>query len=90
MKFITNLLAKNKKVQIEFCEKNLDRFLIEENMSIYNEFLTQKNVMYKEYQCQSKCEICSQTPYAIVDGEMVKAGNSSELLKKLKQIVPKT
>lgn len=86
MKLLNKLFSKEKKLTVEFCEKNLDRFLTEENFSNYNTFFNQKNVTYKEYQCQSKCKECRLSPYAIVNGEFVKAENSDELLEKLKSL----
>lgn len=84
MKLLTKLFSKEKKVTVEFCEKNLDRFLTEETFPNYNAFFQQKNVQYKEYECQSRCKECKQSPYAIVNGEFVSADNSDELLAKLK------
>lgn len=85
MKILTNFLKKDKKLNIEFCEKNLDRFLAEEQMGEYSAFLSQKNVFYKEYSCQSHCETCRHSPYAILNGEVIAADSSAELLEKLKQ-----
>ena len=86
MNFITKLFAKEKKLTIDFCEKNLDRFLTEDLQSEYSTFLSKKNIEYKEYQCQSRCEECKRSPYAIVNGEFIDAGDSMELLKKLKHL----
>lgn len=85
MSFLAKLFTKDKKLQIDFCEKNLDRFLKEEHFTEYEAFLNQKNVTYKEYQCQSKCEECKLSPYAIVNGEFIDANDVPELLDKLKQ-----
>ncbi|MFE8695902.1 DUF1450 domain-containing protein [Cytobacillus sp. FJAT-53684] len=86
VKRLTKIFSKTKKTQIDFCEKNLDRFLTDENSSNYNDFLNQKSIIFKEYSCQSKCELCKKSPYAMVNGEFVAADNSDELLEKLKQI----
>ncbi|MEH7495584.1 DUF1450 domain-containing protein [Neobacillus niacini] len=86
MNFITKLFAKEKKLTIDFCEKNLDRFLTEDLQSEYSTFLSKKNIEYKEYQCQSRCEECKNSPYAIVNGEFIAAGDSMELLQKLKNL----
>jgi uncharacterized protein YuzB (UPF0349 family) len=85
MKILTSLFKKDKKLELEFCEKNLDRFLAEENMEEYNSFLSKKYVVYKEYSCQSHCEKCRLSPYAILNGEFIAADSSAELLKKLKK-----
>jgi uncharacterized protein YuzB (UPF0349 family) len=84
MNFITKLFTKEKKLKIDFCEKNLDRFLPEGLQKDYSTFLGKKNIEYKEYHCQSRCEECKISPYAIVNGEFIAAGDSAELLKKLK------
>ncbi|MFB3164754.1 DUF1450 domain-containing protein [Neobacillus sp. 179-J 1A1 HS] len=86
MNFITKLLKKEKKLTIDFCEKNLDRFLTEDLQNEYNTFLSKKNIEYKEYHCQSRCEECKISPYAIVNGEFITAKDSSELLKMLKNL----
>lgn len=86
MNFITKLFTKENKLKIDFCEKNLDRFLTEELQNEYSTFLSKKNIEYKEYHCQSRCEECKQSPYAIVNGEFIAAGDSGELLMKLKYL----
>jgi uncharacterized protein YuzB (UPF0349 family) len=86
MKFITKIFTKEKKLKIDFCEKNLDRFLTEDLQNEYSTFLSKKNIEYKEYQCQSRCEECKRSPYAIVNGEFIAAGDSLELLKKFKHL----
>ncbi|WP_258309438.1 DUF1450 domain-containing protein [Cytobacillus oceanisediminis] len=84
VKLINKLFSKQKPVNIEFCQRNLDEFLKEENFYDYNLFLNQKNINCKEYECQSKCKECKQTPYAVVDGDFIAADNPVELLAKLK------
>lgn len=84
MKLLNKLFSKDKKLTVEFCEKNLDRFLTEENFSNYNAFFNQKNINYKEYECQSRCKECKQAPYALVNGEFVTADHSDELLELIK------
>jgi uncharacterized protein YuzB (UPF0349 family) len=86
MNFITKLFTKEKKLKIDFCEKNLDRFLTEDLQTDYNTFLSKKNIEYKEYHCQSRCEECKKSPYAIVNGELFAAEDSGHLLKKLKYL----
>lgn len=89
MKLLSKFLFKERKIKIDFCEKNLDRFLTDENAANYDSFLSQKNIEYKEYHCQSKCEQCEKSPYAIVNGDFINAENSAELLEKLKYEVNK-
>ena len=81
---INRLFSRQKKITIEMCENNLERFLKEENFSDYNTFFTQKKIDYKEYQCLSKCKECKMSPYALVNGEYISAKDSVELLEKLK------
>ncbi|WP_456276125.1 DUF1450 domain-containing protein [Bacillus sp. AK128] len=83
MKLIKKIFSKHKKINIEFCQKNLDRFLSEDQHSDYNTFLNSNKVIYTEYECQSKCRECKASPYAIVDGQFVSADDSKELLEKL-------
>ncbi|MBP2239533.1 uncharacterized protein YuzB (UPF0349 family) [Cytobacillus eiseniae] len=89
MKLFTNIFSKQKKLQIDFCEKNLDRFLTENNSPNYQRFLNQNHIQFKEYSCQSKCELCKESPYAIVNGEVITAASSDELLERLKQMAAK-
>ncbi|WP_338787212.1 DUF1450 domain-containing protein [Metabacillus sp. FJAT-53654] len=90
MRTIKKLFSKEKTTKIEFCEKNLNRFLTGETESEYEEaFLSQKNIKCKEYECQSWCKECKLSPYAIVNGEFITAVTSKELLKKIKLIVEK-
>jgi uncharacterized protein YuzB (UPF0349 family) len=79
--------SKQKKVKIEFCQKNLQQFLTEEDFAGYQEFLGKKNVTVQEYECQSRCKECRNSAYAIVNGEMVLAHGSTELLDKMKQYI---
>ncbi|WP_174727015.1 DUF1450 domain-containing protein [Mesobacillus harenae] len=86
MKLIKRLFSKQKETKIDFCEKNLDRFLTEENFPAYNTFFNQKNIIYKEYNCQSRCTECKHSPYAIVDGEFMSAESADEFLEQLKLV----
>lgn len=84
---IQKLFSKQKKVKIEFCQKNLQQFLKEEDIKGYQEFFGQKNVTLQEYECQSRCKECRESAYALVNGEMVMAEDSVELLNKMKQYI---
>jgi uncharacterized protein YuzB (UPF0349 family) len=86
MNFISKLFTKGKTLKIDFCEKNLDRFLTEELQNEYSTFLGKKNIEFKEYHCQSRCEECKKSPYAIVNGEFVSAADSKQLLEKFKDL----
>lgn len=87
MNVIQKLFSKQKKAKIEFCQRNLEQFLQEENHAAYNEFLSGKNVVYKEFECQSKCKECRMSLYAMVNGDFVTAENSDELLKKMAEYI---
>ncbi|MDR7075885.1 uncharacterized protein YuzB (UPF0349 family) [Neobacillus niacini] len=86
MNFITKLFTKERKLKIDFCEKNLDRFLPKELQNEYSTFLSKKNIEFKEYNCQSRCEECKISPYAIVNGKFIAASDSRQLLDKFKQL----
>jgi len=85
MNMMKRLFGKQKRLKIELCQKNLQQFLKEEHMEEYHKFFSQKNIILQEYECQSRCKECRVSPYAIVNGEMIKAEDSAELLDKLKQ-----
>ncbi|WLR57456.1 DUF1450 domain-containing protein [Mesobacillus subterraneus] len=87
MNVIQKLFSKQKKVKIEFCQRNLEQFLQEESYAAYNDFLSRKNVIHNEFECQSRCKECSISPYAMVNGDFVSAENSDELLKKLAEYI---
>lgn len=68
---------------VEFCVSNLangaqDAFEILEN---------DPNVDVLEYGCLSYCTRCSETIYALVNGEMVEADTPDELTKKIYQFI---
>lgn len=84
MKVFTKLFKK-KTVEITFCTKNLDRFLTEESFKLYQSFLIEKQIRYKEYVCQSRCEQCKNKPYALLNGEFVTGENALDLLHKLEE-----
>lgn len=81
---LKKILKKEKKIKVEFCQNNLDRFLEEETLPLFQTFINQKHVSMKEYVCLSECEQCTQKPYAKVNGEIIHAEDSKELLNKLK------
>lgn len=84
--FITKMFSKKKKVTIECCQNNLDRFLNEETFLLFQKFLTQPSVEFKEYECLSHCKLCKNSPYAQVDGELIIGESPEELVKKLKKL----
>ncbi|SMO82742.1 DUF1450 domain-containing protein [Melghirimyces algeriensis] len=40
-----------------------------------------------ESPCLGNCEVCAQTPYAMVDGEIITGKDGEELLKKIRQAI---
>jgi len=86
MGLLAKFFSKDRKLQIDFCEKNLDRFVTAEHFPEYEAFFNQRNIEYKEYQCQSKCKECKLSPYAIVNGEFIAAEDAGKLLDRLKQL----
>lgn len=82
--FFSKLFSTKKKMKVEFCQKNLDRFVDEYSFPRYQEFFSSNRVEYKEYECLSECKTCKQSPYAKVDSQILIADSASELLEKLK------
>lgn len=89
MNLLSNkIFYKKKKLNLTFCQRNIDQFLDKDTMPLYVAFFNEKNVNMKEYNCLSECEECKKRPYAKVNGEIVSAENSLELLNKLKRKQP--
>lgn len=82
-RLLKKIFKKDKKVEVEFCQNNLDRFLDKESLSLFQTFINKEHVSMKEYTCLSHCELCTLKPYAKVNGEIISADNSKELLNKL-------
>ncbi|MCQ6276526.1 DUF1450 domain-containing protein [Bacillus sp. V3B] len=83
---LQKILKKDKKRKIEFCQNNLDKFIDKESIPLFQTFINSEHVSMKEYTCLSECELCAAKPYAKVNGEIVSAENSKELIDKLKLI----
>ncbi|MGG4267606.1 DUF1450 domain-containing protein [Peribacillus simplex] len=81
--FLSKMFTKKGKLQIEFCQNNLDRFLNEQTVADYGKFLANPGIQYKEYECLSECKLCKQTPYAKVNGQIMNAKDSRDLLNQL-------
>jgi uncharacterized protein YuzB (UPF0349 family) len=77
-------LGRRKKVNLEFCQNNLDRFLDGPSFRQYEEFFQKEKINMKEYKCLSHCELCTEKPYAKVNGEIIQADTALELLDLLK------
>ncbi|WP_338449268.1 DUF1450 domain-containing protein [Niallia oryzisoli] len=80
------IFSKKKKVNIELCQRNLDQFLDEESMLLFQAFFNADQVTVKEYTCLSQCELCKGSPYAKVNGEIITADHVKELISKLKEL----
>ncbi|WP_394239576.1 DUF1450 domain-containing protein [Niallia oryzisoli] len=84
---LQKIFQKKKKVNIEFCQRNLDQFLDEESTLLFQAFFNEDQVTVKEYTCLSQCELCKENPYAKVNGEILTAQHSKELISKLKDLI---
>ena len=83
------LLPSKKKIQIAFCQKNLDHHLDQE-MTLalaFSEFLQHPQIEYKEYECLNKCTACQQSPYALINGHCIEAIHMNDLLQRIKSQV---
>lgn len=80
---LSKVFSKKAKNQIEFCQNNLDRFLNEQIVTDYGEFLANPRIQYKEYECLSECKLCQKTPYAKVNGQIMSGEDSHDLLNRL-------
>lgn len=78
------LFKKKKPLKLEFCQKNLDRFLDHESLSHLNQFFNEVSVSVKEFDCLSHCKLCEEKAYVIVNGKKVCANDELELLEKLR------
>ncbi|WP_084786672.1 DUF1450 domain-containing protein [Bacillus tuaregi] len=84
---LQKIFQRRKKVHIEFCQRNLDQFLDEESMLLFQAFFYDDKVTVKEFTCLSECELCKESPYAKVNGEIITASHSKELINRLKAMV---
>jgi uncharacterized protein YuzB (UPF0349 family) len=69
---------------LEFCQNNLDRFLDGNSFGQYEAFFQKEKIAMKEYECLSHCELCSEKPYAKLNGEIIQADSAMELLDLIK------
>jgi uncharacterized protein YuzB (UPF0349 family) len=81
------LFPSKKKIQIAFCQKNLDRHLDQEMTLAFSEFLQHPQIEYKEYECLSKCTSCQLSPYALINGHYIEASHMNDLLQHIKSQV---
>ena len=78
---LKKILKKEKKINVEFCQNNIDQFLEEESLRLFQAFINQKHVSMREYTCLSHCELCKEKPYAKVNGDIISAESSKDLLR---------
>ena len=83
---LKKLFKKRKRLKLEFCQNNLDRFLNEKSLPLFNEFLSKDHISIKEYNCLSQCQLCKEQPYAIANGEMIGAEHTQGLLNRLREM----
>lgn len=87
--FFSKIFPSKEKIQIEFCQNNLDRYLTEQTTLAFSQFLNQSPIRYKEYECISHCSTCRTSAYAIVNGQVIEANHMDELLQLLQEQVLK-
>ncbi|MEG0381109.1 MAG: YuzB family protein [Kurthia sp.] len=68
---------------VEFCVSNL----VNGSQDAFETLENDPNVDVLEYGCLSYCTRCSDTLYALVNGEMVEADTPEELTKKIYQFI---
>lgn len=68
---------------IEFCVNNLTPDLIEIKKKLEANF--EYDVL--DYGCLGYCGICATQPYALVNGEMIKAETAEQLLVEIKKAI---
>ncbi|WP_198512614.1 DUF1450 domain-containing protein [Bacillus sp. mrc49] len=83
--FLSKMFTKKEKIQIEFCQNNLDRFTNEQTIAEYGKFLANPRIQYKEYECLSECKLCKETSYAKVNGQIMRGKDSHDLLDQLQE-----
>lgn len=68
---------------VEFCVSNL----VNGSQDTFEALENDPNIDVLEYGCLSYCTRCSETLYALVNGEMVEADTPEELTKKIYQFI---
>ncbi|GEK34698.1 YuzB family protein [Kurthia sibirica] len=68
---------------VEFCVSNL----VNGSQDTFETLENDPNIDVLEYGCLSYCTRCSDTLYALVNGEMVEADTPEELTKKIYQFI---
>lgn len=68
---------------IEFCVNNLT----DDVLDLMKELEQDIDLDVIEYGCLGNCSICAETPYALVNGEIITGKTAVELKKKIYQAV---
>lgn len=68
---------------IEFCINNLTSDVLEIKKKLDQDY----DLDVIEYGCLGSCGVCARYPYALVNGEVVKAETAEELLKKIYEAI---
>ncbi len=85
--FLSKMFITKDKIQIEFCQNNLDRFLTEQTIAEYGKLLATPRIQHKEYECLSECKLCKETAYAKVNGRIMRGKDSLDLLHQLQEVL---
>lgn len=68
---------------VEFCVKNI----INGSQSVFEALEKDPNIDVLDYGCLSYCTKCSQSLYALVEGEIVEGDTPEELLKNIYEYI---
>ncbi|RFU70059.1 DUF1450 domain-containing protein [Peribacillus saganii] len=80
---LSSIFSKKKKLSIEFCQNNLDRFLDKDTQSSLGHLLRENAIQYKEFECLSHCKECKKSPYVKLNDEMITANTMDNLIKEI-------
>ncbi|MBD1370897.1 DUF1450 domain-containing protein [Hazenella sp. IB182357] len=68
---------------VEFCVNNLT----EDVLAIKKELEKDFELDVLEYGCLGSCGICAEQPFAMVDGEVIRAATGAELLERIYKLI---
>lgn len=71
---------------IEFCIKNLT----DDVLAVKKKLEADPGLEVLDYYCLRHCGICNVGPYALVNGEVVRADTGEELLRKIYEAIENT
>ncbi len=84
---LQKLFWKSKKLKLEFCQNNLDRFLDQDTGPLFEEFFNKKAISLKEFECLSHCERCKEKPYVIANGKLIHADGSMDIVGEIESTI---